>query len=117
MKRLSDDKDLEFIGSQFFRRRPTVAKPTVSEVSRKAFYFCLDVIQLMQDVYFELEFSSKEIRYSPEYGGWMSTFRDWAASDTVQQTWDIAKSSYNKLFQEFFDELIKDSKNQPAKSP
>ncbi|MGD0200736.1 MAG: hypothetical protein ABSD27_08310, partial [Bryobacteraceae bacterium] len=117
MKRLAEDKDLEFIGCQFFRKPHKVLKPTDPDVDRKAFYFCLDAIQLMEDVYFDLDFYSKEIRFSPGYAGWMSTFGDWAASHEVQQTWEIAKRGYSKLFQEFFDGLIDDSKKRPAKSP
>jgi hypothetical protein len=105
MQRLGSDPDLAFLGSQFFPLQVKVPKPTGDQVQRKAFYYCLDVIQLMEDVYFDLGLSSTELRYSPEYGGWMTTFRQWKQSDEIRETWRIARDTYNRLFQEFFDDL------------
>jgi hypothetical protein len=107
MKRLADDQDLAFIGSEFFPRHlPKATKAAGDAIDRKAFYFCLDVIQLMEDVYFELGFSSKSMQYNPEYAGWMKTFHIWAESPEVQRTWEFAREGYNLLFQEFLDGLI-----------
>jgi hypothetical protein len=114
MKRLAEDPDLEFIGWQFFPDRAAKARKAFrlplhlngeGDGHRKAFYYCLDAIQLMEDVYFTLELFDKANRYSPGYAGWMSTFHIWAHSPEVRQTWAVAKSGYNKLFQEFFATL------------
>lgn len=105
MQRLAKDADLEFIGSQFFPNRPVVADPGTAESARKSFYYCLDVLQLMEDLYFTLELTEKENRYNPAYAGWMSTFKVWTGSAAVQRTWAIARNGYNQLFQAFFEEM------------
>ena len=110
MKRLADDQDLAFIGSEFFpRREPKATKGAGDDIDRKAFYFCLDVIQLMEDVYFELGFSSKSMQYNPEYAGWMKTFHIWAESPEVQRTWCFAREGYSLLFREFLEGLMSEA--------
>jgi hypothetical protein len=109
MDKLAGDADLEFIGSEFFPGRARkVAKTHGAAVDRKAFFYCLDVIQLMEDVFFQVGFESKSMQYNPEYVGWMVTFRSWARSSEVQKAWAAAKDGYSLLFQEFLDNLIKD---------
>jgi hypothetical protein len=106
MDRIASDSDLEFVGAEFFpNRTPKAARRKHPEVDRKAFYFCLDAIQLMEDVFFAVGFASRSMQANPEYAGWMSTFRIWAASTEVKKTWAIARGGYSILFQEFFDQL------------
>jgi hypothetical protein len=115
MRRLAEDKDLEFVGCQFFPGHPTTGGDPGADAQRKAFYFCLEVIQLMEDIYFGAGFSDEEIRTDPRYAGWMKTFGLWAASQTVQSTWLVAKESFNKLFQEFLGGLIEEE-NQKSEA-
>ena len=78
MQRLAGDRDLDFVGSQFFPKHlPIITAHPNDEAARKAFYYCLDVIQLMEDVFFEeLELSDTTGNlYSPSYRGWIETFR------------------------------------------
>ncbi len=104
MQKLGADADLAFLGSQFFG--VPASNALQSEAGRrKAFFYCLEVIQLMEDVYFDLGFASDEVRYSPSYGGWMKTFHRWKSSEELRKSFEIARETYNLLFQRFFDSL------------
>lgn len=97
MNRLGKENGLQTVKAEFF---------PFPLASRKDFDFCLEVIQLMEDVYFELDFANKANRGKPEYYGWVKTFRTWAASEAVQGTWEAVKQNYNKLFQDFLEEEL-----------
>jgi hypothetical protein len=103
MRRLCEDPDLAFLDSQFFRGLPAVPQPAATP--RKAIFYCIELIQLMEDVYFELNLQHKADRCNPHYGGWLATFRCWAESQAIRDAWVIAKNGYNPLFQEFFEDL------------
>jgi hypothetical protein len=115
MRRLASEADLQYLGSDFFPEKPRVAKPSGQTVEEKAFYFCLDAIQLMEDIYFELELSDKGNRFNPKYAGWIEVFNAWARSEDVWRAWRFSKKTYNKLFQEFLDEFIDKAKKERRK--
>ena len=110
MKRLCDDPDLSYLDPEIINSgdSPRMPAPPVSILAeRKAFYFCLELIQLMENVWSDFRLFNTADRESPRNAGWMSVFRHWVGQDIFKDTWKRASSTYNPLFQEFFNELIK----------
>jgi hypothetical protein len=106
MKRLAGDPDLAFLDAELVGRTSTAAPATPSpDAERKAFFFILDLIQLMENVWSEFGMESDVNRNNPKNGGWMAVFQTWANAPTVAKTWDTERLSYNTLFQQFMDRL------------
>jgi hypothetical protein len=84
---------------------PLEPQPTVTP--RKAVYFCMELIQFMEDVYFELNFQHRGDRENPVYAGWDRVFRTWANSQAIGDAWKVAGSGFNPVFQEYFEGLWK----------
>jgi hypothetical protein len=111
LKRISETAGLEFMDQRLFKNSDAMIKRPLpaagSEERRKAFYACLDLIQLMQNVYTDLRFGNLADRLNPNNAGWKHVFEHWAGQDIFQETWKVAKDTYNPLFQEFFQNLCK----------
>jgi hypothetical protein len=103
LRRISEDKELAFLDNQLFDAMPLALQPTVTP--RKAVYFCMELIQLMEDVYFELNFQHRGDRENPVYAGWDQVFRTWANSQAIRDAWKVAGGGFNPLFQEYFEGL------------
>jgi len=113
MKRLTDDPDLRYLDRQIIPHfgengadatPDTPAEPdwVTEEIRRKAFFFCLDLIQLMENVWSDLRLFNRADRENPKNGGWMREFRHWASQPLFQGTWHHAQHTYNDLFRQFF---------------
>ncbi len=105
VRRIAEDPDLAFLDNQLFQGMPPVAQPAVTP--RKAVYFCMEMIQLMEDVYFELNLKHRADRDNPEYAGWIDVFEVWANCPAVRDAWKVAGSGFNPIFREFFESLRK----------
>jgi hypothetical protein len=105
MHRLSDDRDLAPLAKQFFPWLPEVAGLITPDAERKTFFFCMELIQFVEDIYFELGMESRANRENPKYGGWLTVFQCWSQSQSIKDAWAKSRSTYNLLFQEFFDRL------------
>jgi hypothetical protein len=103
MRRVVETPTLSFLDNQLFEAMPAVAQPAATP--RDAIYFCIELIQLMEDVYFELNFQHRADRENPVYAGWLGIFNRWARSRAVGDAWAVSREGFNVLFQEFFDEL------------
>jgi hypothetical protein len=113
MTRISNDTELAFFDTRLFRP-PDGPSPNTprdlpgegSAAGRKAFYVCLDLIQLMENVYTDLHLRNRADRNNPNNAGWMGIFCYWVQGDIFQRTWKTARHTYNPLFREFYDELV-----------
>jgi hypothetical protein len=74
---------------------------------RNEFYVCNVLIQLIEDVYADLDL---EQNYDhPHVVGWMSVFKQWAQQGAFSRTWEVSKGTYAPRFQNFYeDRLVKD---------
>lgn len=77
------------------------AHPANYSEFHNAFYFCNSLIQLMENVFLELNFEVDEYFKHPHNEGWRNLFKLWAKAPTVQKTWEINKLTYSKRFREF----------------
>jgi hypothetical protein len=105
MKRLSDDPDLSALGDQLFCAPQQPRTPVNPVRERKEFLYCLDLIQLMENVWSDLGLEHSSERSNPKNAGWMSVFRVWANQPAFSQAWERASYTYNPLFKAFFEKL------------
>jgi hypothetical protein len=105
VRRIAEDPDLAFLDNQLFRHMPPVPQPEVTP--RKAVYFCMELLQLMEDVYFELNLEHRGDRENPVYAGWLDVFEVWGNSPAVLDAWKVAGPGFNPIFQEYFASLAK----------
>ncbi|GAB4197362.1 MAG: hypothetical protein Tsb002_31470 [Wenzhouxiangellaceae bacterium] len=68
-------------------------------VFRSAFTYCNQLIQLMEDIYIDLQLDQHHAH--PDNRGWMNLFRHWSWSGMFRLTWSIAASVYGRRFQLF----------------
>jgi hypothetical protein len=104
LRRLSADPDLRFLDTQIFRGAGPQPAPS-PEAERKAFYFCVDLIQLMENVWSDLRFFETANRDNPKNQGWITVFRDWSRQPAFQEAWKRSSYTYNPLFQQFYNWL------------
>lgn len=73
--------------------------PEDPEEMRHGFYFCQQLIQLMENVYLDLNLE-REWRH-PDNQGWINLFRHWSWSSMFQVTWTVTGSTYGLRFRDF----------------
>lgn len=111
---LRTSRPLAFLSEQFYPEwrslmsgEPAAEAPTWlpsptetgEEERRHGFFFCNQLIQLMEDVYLELDL--EEQWDHPDNRGWMNLFKHWSWSGMFQVTWAICASNYGLRFQRF----------------
>jgi hypothetical protein len=72
------------------------------KIERKAFFYCLELIQLIENVWGDLRLYEEGNRKNPKNGGWLNIFRFWARQPIFRSTWERAAYTFDPLFQQFF---------------
>jgi hypothetical protein len=96
---------LHQLGAQLFPNSgitPTAARSTIEE-----FYFCMSLIQLVEDIYFEFELDRPEWFNDPRIGGWRYLFKTWRNVPTVASVWDAQRNTFRADFQQFWIQRLK----------
>ena len=111
LERMRTDEHLEFLDSQFYpewpnlmrtaleERRAAIWLPDKPQEKRAGFYFCNELIQLMEDAYLDLNLEADFDH--PDNRGWMNLFRHWSWSGMFCATWAISVGIYGARFQGF----------------
>ena len=73
--------------------------PDEPDSLRHGFYFCNQMIQLMEDVYLDLELEKHWAH--PDNRGWMNLFRHWSWASMFRATWAMSAATYGARFQDF----------------
>ncbi len=71
---------------------------------KAAFCFCNGMIQLMEDVYLDLNLECEFDH--PDNRGWINLFKHWSWSSMFRLTWSICASMYGYRFQLFCDHRL-----------
>jgi hypothetical protein len=79
------------------------------EQERAARYWCNAIIQLMENVYVDLDLDDPKERDHPDNAGWLLLFRRWSVTPLFRRTWAIVASAYGARFQRFFERLQTDA--------
>ena len=66
---------------------------------RAAFYLCESIIQLMENVYIDVQL--ERTFDHPDNRGWMNLFRRFAAAGMLRVTWTVSGATYGARFQSF----------------
>jgi len=83
--------DKELVGGSWPTDQP--------ESFRSAFYICSEMIQLMENVYLDLNLENTWEH--PDNKGWRVTFTTWAHSPVFAKTWSMTVENYGLRFQYF----------------
>ena len=71
---------------------------------RSGFYLCNQMIQLMENVYIDLQLEKESCH--PDNRGWMNLFHHWSWSPTFRVAWAISASTYGARFQSFCERQL-----------
>ena len=83
-------------------QKPTV--PAAPEEMDKTLHFLIQMIQLMEDVWFA---AYLETHWNdPNNLGWMNTFQRWAYTPSFRLWWPILKPMYGRKFRRFMEERL-----------
>jgi glycerophosphoryl diester phosphodiesterase len=100
MERVRKDPNLRFLDHTLFDGLFDDGKLS----ARDEFYVVNSLIQLMEDVYADLNL--EEVWNHPHVEGWMAVFRRWAVQDAFRRAWAISCSTYAERFRNFYDDRL-----------
>jgi len=92
---IGGNKDLQSLDAQLAAASPE----PIPETFRSTFYFCSELIQLMENVYLDLDL--EETWKHPDNEGWRTLFIQWAKSEAFRDTWKRTHRSYGSRFRYF----------------
>jgi hypothetical protein len=75
--------------------------PDDPEALRAGFYFCLNLLELMQDVYLDLNLDEEWLH--PDNRGWMNLFKHFAWAGMLRAAYAVVRSNFGARFQRFCD--------------
>ena len=79
--------------------RSSLSLPTSAREARAGFYFCINLLELMQSVYLDLNL--EEEHDHPDNRGWMNLFKHWSWATMLRATYAICCSTFGARFQTF----------------
>lgn len=97
--RIGQTPGLQFLGARLF---PGAQHGTTRDQAAE-FYFCMCLIQLVEDVYFDFNLDQARWLSDPRIGGWMTLFKRWALDETVNTVWNQQLDTFRKDFQIFWN--------------
>ncbi|MCX6590723.1 MAG: patatin-like phospholipase family protein [Acidobacteria bacterium] len=75
---------------------------------QESFFFCQRLLQLMEDVYLDLQLETNFDHLSCQ--GWMEQFREWAASEMMMRVYGATRQTFGAPFQSFYVRRLEKSK-------
>jgi hypothetical protein len=73
--------------------------PLNDQQKRSIFLFCNSLMQLMENVYLDLNLEHNED--DRNNAGWLQVFENWATSPHFQEAWRVSSSTYGEPFRRF----------------
>ncbi|MET0917391.1 MAG: hypothetical protein ABWY07_03070, partial [Burkholderiales bacterium] len=110
-ERLRSDPQLRFLDAQIYPNWGAMVKgvkydvplgqwlPSAYGELREGFYLCNSVMQLMENVYLDLDLETQSEH--PDNRGWMNLFRHWGWCNMFRVTWGMSAATYGARFQSF----------------
>ena len=78
--------------------------PASATEARAGFYFCNNLLELMQNVYLDLNLEQDHDH--PDNRGWMNLFKHWSWATMLRATYAICCSTYGARFQTFCERRL-----------
>ena len=103
---IAGKSDFDYLDSMIYSEWTTLTAPPDPSVKRPARYLCTSFIQLMENVYLDLNLEDPKQRNHPHNDGWLRLFRKWVVTDAFRDTWVVASTTYGKRFQKFYADLL-----------
>lgn len=97
---LSKDSNLQSLDRELAGSWPANPSPEF----RSSFYACCQMIQLMENVYLDLDL--EKTWDQADNKGWRTMFEVWANSPMVQQTWQRMSNNYGTRFRYFCNRYL-----------
>jgi hypothetical protein len=120
---IKNDEDLKFMDAQMYPEwdhliSPPTGKelpdenkpfsyfwlPSKDKEIRKGFYLCNLMMQLMENVYTDLNLENEHTH--PDNRGWMNLFRHWSWSGMFRVSWAISACTFGARFQKFCEKHL-----------
>lgn len=110
-EQLRTNRHIGFLDAQLFPSWPALVGdasprtpsnqwlPRSERELREAFYVCQSVLQLMENVYTDVDLEREHNH--PDNRGWMNLFRHWTGSSMLRVTWALSCQTYGARFQNF----------------
>jgi Patatin-like phospholipase len=108
VERLADSPALAAVDGEFVEPFPLAHQP-----AREATFFQMELLQLMETVFFDLGLGNSHSWHHPANAGWKKIFEYWTAQPSMKDLWEIQKLNYSKPFQDFLNHLIARSDGPP----
>lgn len=111
LKSLSGSDKLQELDSIVIENMPTWARN--NEDGRRKFFFYLQLLQLIEDVFVDLDFGNAYKWNHPATAGWKRVISYWAAQPEMQEIWESQKENYGQPFNSCFNDLVKNVDSVP----
>ena len=110
---LRQDENLRFLDAQIYPEwgrlmagretpypdPPILSLPAKATEVRAGFYFCTNLLELMESVY--LDMNLEEEFDDPDNRGWVDLFKHWSWSSMLRATYGVTCATYGSRFQNF----------------
>ncbi len=119
---MREQTNLHFLDAQIFREwdylmhggqsqvDTSLWLPEDAEELRAGFYFCVNLLELMQDVFIDLNLDAEW--QHPDNRGWMNLFKHFAWAGMLRATYAVVCSNFGARFQRFCDVRLGLSKGE-----
>jgi Patatin-like phospholipase len=114
MNRLAGSTDLSVLDKEVFEDLPPDLG--TNKAGREAFFFCLDLFELIESVFVDLDLASKHSWNHPGNAGWKTDIKHWAGQPSIKNVWQTQKANYGISFQHFFSDLVNEQTPSEKKS-
>ncbi|MBV9037520.1 MAG: hypothetical protein JO182_23725, partial [Acidobacteriaceae bacterium] len=116
MNAVRADNELAFLDGELLNGW-TELLPVGSDSSalRRTRYHCDALIQLMQQVFHDLNLEDARAWDDPHVSGWITIFKYWVQQNHIRETWSITQGTYSPRFREFYNKVYEISRNKEAK--
>jgi len=104
LQTIQNTPELQELGAELFPKSGIVSTAKPNRVAE--FYFCMSVLQLVEDVYFELELDREQWFSDPRIGGWRTLFKTWKKVPAMASVWAAQRSTFREDFQQFWMKRI-----------
>ncbi len=104
MNKLGSSPDLQFLDAEV-NGGNNFQQSLTDDQKWKAKFFLLELIQLMENVWFDFQLQSPANRDNPNNSGWLSVFKRWTNGTQFNAVWATECVNYNPLFQKFVKEV------------
>src|SRR5208282_2751063 len=73
---------------------------------RRAFFFHLQLLQLIEEVFADFDFASEKKWNHPATRGWKNLITYWAQQPAMKEAWKSQRKSFGRPFRDCFDDLV-----------